>query len=377
MEKNFIPLPYEGESPKNWYEKAQRQENFTVDPAQKSAIDILDGLFHQLIKCHGARHSLLRKVFRSVPPKSLYLWGNVGRGKSLLMNVFYNGLPLKKKRVHFHAFMAEVHTRLAQLKNYPDPLIVFAKELAKEIDVLCFDEFHVSDIADAMILGRLLERVLNEGLIIVATSNYRPDNLYPMGQNRSSFLSTIALIKEKFFTLEIDSQQDFRLRSLTNANVVLIPNSKANQARLNQIFNDLNSGDTKEAALLEVNGRPLKTIKKGDKVIWFQFLSLCDGPRSQQDYLVLSKDYDYVLISGLKKLAKDEGDIARRFTWLIDVFYDEHVKIALTSDVPLEELYVQGSFASEFTRTISRLTEMQSVEYLSAPRQLHWRDSVK
>ncbi|PZO96129.1 MAG: cell division protein ZapE [Haemophilus parainfluenzae] len=378
MKKNLIPLSSEGESPKSWYEKVQRQENFIVDPAQQRMVEVLDDLFHQLVQYHKMRHSLLKKMLKKRIPKSLYVWGRVGRGKSFLMDGFYNCLPFKeKKRVHFHAFMAEVHARLAELKDYPDPLMVFAKELAKDLEVLCFDEFHVSDIADAMILGRLLERVLNEGLIIVVTSNYSPDALYSMGQNRSSFLPTIALIKDKFFILEIDSAQDFRLCSLTNANVVLIPDSAVNTRRLNRIFNDLNTGATEEEGRLEVNGRSLEVVKKGDKIIWFQFLSLCAGPRSQQDYLVLAKHYDYVLISGLKTLTEEESDIARRFTWLIDILYDQHVKVVLTSGVSLAKLYTQGSFVGEFTRTLSRLTEMQSVEYLLAPRQSRSSDSVK
>ena len=242
-----------------------------------------------------------------------------------------------------------------------------AAEIAKETRVLCFDEFHVSDIADAMILGRLLENLFNEGVVLVATSNYAPSELYSQGQNRSSFLPTIALIEEKLTILNVDGGEDYRHRTLTAAEVFYIPANDENERKLADLFTQVTAGQVERPSEIEIHGRMLRCKKRTDKAIWFDFRMLCFGPRSQADYLYLSEHYEMIFVSGIEKLSQAERAEARRLTWLIDVMYDYRVKFCATCDVPVGEIYVEGDFAQEFVRTASRLTEMQSQEYLNLP----------
>ena len=315
------------------------------------------------------RNRFLGRSLRSPQlPKGLYFYGGVGRGKSFLMDAFYGCLPYRRKRrVHFHAFMAEIHQRLRGLKSEANPLKAVAAEIAKETRVLCFDEFHVSDIADAMILGRLLENLFNEGVVLVATSNYAPSELYPQGQNRSSFLPTIALIEEKLTILNVDGGEDYRHRTLTAAEVFYIPANEENERKLADLFTQVTAGQVERPSEIEIHGRMLRCKKRTDKAIWFDFRMLCFGPRSQADYLYLSEHYEMIFVSGIEKLSQAERAEARRLTWLIDVMYDYRVKFCATCDVPVGEIYLEGDFAQEFVRTASRLTEMQSQEYLNLP----------
>ncbi|MDO5059193.1 MAG: cell division protein ZapE, partial [Neisseria sp.] len=241
---------------------------------------------------------------------------------------------------------------------------------AKETRVLCFDEFHVSDIADAMILGRLLENLFAEGVVLVATSNYAPSELYPQGQNRSSFLPTIALIEDKLTILNVDGGEDYRLRTLTSAEVFYVPADEENEAKLAELYRQVTAGQPQLGLDITVHDRPLRCKGRTDKVIWFDFRTLCFGPRSQADYLYLSERYEMILVSGIEKLSEAERAEARRLTWLIDVMYDFRVKFCATSQVPAEEIYLEGDFANEFVRTVSRMVEMQSEEYLKLPHLL-------
>lgn len=365
----FIPPPYHNHSPLTWYQVASQQAAFIRDAAQARAIEHLDRLWTELMMFKRKRNRFLGRSLRSPQlPKGLYFYGGVGRGKSFLMDAFYGCLPYRRKRrVHFHAFMAEIHQRLRGLKSEANPLKAVAAEIAKETRVLCFDEFHVSDIADAMILGRLLENLFNEGVVLVATSNYAPSELYPQGQNRSSFLPTIALIEEKLTILNVDGGEDYRHRTLTAAEVFYIPANDENERKLADLFTQVMAGQAERPSEIEIHGRMLRCKKRTDKAIWFDFRMLCFGPRSQADYLYLSEHYEMIFVSGIEKLSQAERAEARRLTWLIDVMYDYRVKFCATCDVPVGEIYVEGDFAQEFVRTASRLTEMQSQEYLNLP----------
>ena len=365
----FAPPPYHNHSPLTWYQAASQQAAFIRDAAQARAIEHLDRLWTELMMFKRKRNRFLGRSLRSPQlPKGLYFYGGVGRGKSFLMDAFYGCLPYRRKRrVHFHAFMAEIHQRLRGLKSEANPLKAVAAEIAKETRVLCFDEFHVSDIADAMILGRLLENLFNEGVVLVATSNYAPSELYPQGQNRSSFLPTIALIEEKLTILNVDGGEDYRHRTLTAAEVFYIPANDENERKLADLFTQVTAGQVGRPSEIEIHGRMLRCKKRTDKAIWFDFRMLCFGPRSQADYLYLSEHYEMIFVSGIEKLSQAERAEARRLTWLIDVMYDYRVKFCATCDVPVGEIYVEGDFAQEFVRTASRLTEMQSQEYLNLP----------
>ena len=365
----FVPPPYHNHSPLTWYQAASQQAAFIRDAAQARAIEHLDRLWTELMMFKRKRNRFLGRSLRSPQlPKGLYFYGGVGRGKSFLMDAFYGCLPYRRKRrVHFHAFMAEIHQRLRGLKSEANPLKAVAAEIAKETRVLCFDEFHVSDIADAMILGRLLENLFNEGVVLVATSNYAPSELYPQGQNRSSFLPTIALIEEKLTILNVDGGEDYRHRTLTAAEVFYIPANDENERKLADLFTQVTAGQAERPSEIEIHGRMLRCKKRTDKAIWFDFRMLCFGPRSQADYLYLSEHYEMIFVSGIEKLSQTERAEARRLTWLIDVMYDYRVKFCATCDVPVGEIYVEGDFAQEFVRTASRLTEMQSQEYLNLP----------
>ena len=365
----FVPPPYHNHSPLTWYQAASQQAAFIRDAAQARAIEHLDRLWTELMMFKRKRNRFLGRSLRSPQlPKGLYFYGGVGRGKSFLMDAFYGCLPYRRKRrVHFHAFMAEIHQRLRGLKSEANPLKAVAAEIAKETRVLCFDEFHVSDIADAMILGRLLENLFNEGVVLVATSNYAPSELYPQGQNRSSFLPTIALIEEKLTILNVDGGEDYRHRTLTAAEVFYIPANDENERKLADLFTQVTAGQVERPSEIEIHGRMLRCKKRTDKAIWFDFRMLCFGPRSQADYLYLSEHYEMIFVSGIEKLSQAERAEARRLTWLIDVMYDYRVKFCATCDVPVGEIYVEGDFAQEFVRTASRLTEMQSQEYLNLP----------
>ena len=365
----FVSPPYHNHSPLTWYQAASQQAAFIRDAAQARAIEHLDRLWTELMMFKRKRNRFLGRSLRSPQlPKGLYFYGGVGRGKSFLMDAFYGCLPYRRKRrVHFHAFMAEIHQRLRGLKSEANPLKAVAAEIAKETRVLCFDEFHVSDIADAMILGRLLENLFNEGVVLVATSNYAPSELYPQGQNRSSFLPTIALIEEKLTILNVEGGEDYRHRTLTAAEVFYIPANDENERKLADLFTQVTAGQVERPSEIEIHGRMLRCKKRTDKAIWFDFRMLCFGPRSQADYLYLSEHYEMIFVSGIEKLSQAERAEARRLTWLIDVMYDYRVKFCATCDVPVGEIYLEGDFAQEFVRTASRLTEMQSQEYLNLP----------
>lgn len=365
----FVAPAFDNHSPLTWYQAAAQQPNFIRDEAQAMAIEHLDRLWTELMMFKRKRNRFLGRSLRSPQvPRGLYFYGGVGRGKSFLMDAFFGCLPYKRKRrVHFHAFMAEIHQRLKGLKSEANPLKSVASEIARETRVLCFDEFHVSDIADAMILGRLLENLLNEGVVLVATSNYAPSELYPQGQNRSSFLPTIALIEANLTVLNVDGGEDYRLRTLKPAEIFFTPPSEENEAKLAALFKEMSGVPELNPGISVIHGRDIPHKARSERAIWFDFRALCFGPRSQADYLYLAEHYEMVFISGLERLTPQEKAEARRLTWLIDVMYDFRVKMCATSEVGVDDIYVEGDFAQEFTRTASRMTEMQSEVYLEQP----------
>lgn len=364
----FTAPSFDRHTPLSWYREAAEQAGFIKDPAQEKAIHALDQLWHQLIDFKEKRNRFLGRSLRSpVSPKGLYFWGGVGRGKSFLMDAFYGCLPyIRKKRVHFHAFMSEIHQRLNNLKNQENPVMALSAQIAGEVRVLCFDEFHISHIADAMILGRLLEGLFLHGVVLVMTSNYAPDALYPNGLNRHNFLPTIDLIKQQLTVLNVDGGNDYRMRTLTNAEVYFPVNEDGEKA-LSALFSRLTEGSKRLPEHIEILGRKIACLGQTNEAIWFDFEELFFTARSQEDYLRLAKKFRFIFISGIRPMSAAEQNEARRLTWFIDVAYDYRVKCCATISGSLNELYTHGSFANEFTRTVSRMQEMQSEEYLALP----------
>jgi cell division protein ZapE len=351
------------------YERVLSSGKFSADAAQRAAAERLQALYYELLSFKVGRSSKLRRFLSPPPvPRGVYFWGGVGRGKSFLMDCFYDAVPYRRKRrVHFHAFMHDVHRQLKKLKGEKDPLARLAENIAKELRLLCFDEFHVSDIADAMILGRLLEALFERGVVFVMTSNYPPDKLYPNGLQRENFLPTIALIKSRMDVLEIDSGVDYRLRTLEQVEIFHYPADAAAESKMAEYFNSIAAGAGAAGGSVEILGRQIPTLRRGNGVIWFDFKALCGGPRSQNDYLELAISCHTVLMSAIPRMSSTMASEARRFTWLVDIFYDHKVKLIATADCGPDELYTEGTQASEFFRTASRLTEMRSREYLGLP----------
>jgi len=340
----------------------------TLDHAQAAALHRLEQLANELLAFKQARQSTLTRIFAPPEvPRGVYLHGGVGRGKSFLMDSFYAAVPYRRKtRVHFHAFMRDVHVSLASLKEEEDPLATVAERIATRYRLICFDEFHVSDIADAMILGRLLSALFEAGVVFVMTSNYPPDRLFEHGLQRDRFLPAIALIKQWLDVLEVDAGTDYRLRALEHAPNYLVPNGPQADAQLARAFQSMATGK-EEDLRLTVEGRALHARRRAGSIIWFDFKALCDGPRSQRDYLELARTFAVMLLSDIPKLGPATSDQARRFTWLIDILYDHHVKLIASAAVPAEDLYTEGPSAQEFPRTVSRLIEMRTHQYMATP----------
>ena len=336
------------------------------DEAQQRALARLERLAAELGAFRVARQSRLKRLLAPPPvPRGVYLWGGVGRGKSLLMDAFYGTVPLRRKaRVHFHAFMRDVHRDLARLKGEPDPLASVALGIAKRHRLVCFDEFHVSDIADAMILGRLLAALFAHGVVFVMTSNYPPEGLYPDGLQRQNFLPTIGLMREWLDVVEVDGGIDYRLRALEQAPVFHVPADAAADAALERMFAAVATGPDEDPRLA-VEGRTIVARRRAGDAVWFDFDELCGGPRSQRDYLELAREFAVVLVSGVPRMDAGMADRARRFTWLVDILYDHRVKLVLSAAVAAESLYVEGPNAQEFPRTVSRLVEMRSHDYMA------------
>ena len=347
----------------SYYRQNLERRGFLQDPSQWRAVERLQHLYEDWSAYKRRRSSALKRLLVKPPlPKGVYLWGPVGRGKSFLMDAFFLCVPLaRKRRVHFHHFMREIHRELDELKGAEDPITEVAARTARRHRLICFDEFHVSDIADAMILGRFLEQVMERGVEFVMTSNYHPDQLYPGGLQRERFLPAIELIKSRLDVVSVDGGTDYRRLKMEQVRVYHLE-----EGPLAQIFEELKDVQ-EEWHPLDVEGRTIPYRKRAGGVVWFDFQALCGGPRSYADYVDLAKRFHTLIVSGVPRMSARQSDAARRFTWLVDVLYDERVKLVLSAEASPEELFTEGQNAADFQRTVSRLHEMQSAEYRRLP----------
>jgi cell division protein ZapE len=341
-----------------------------ADASQVRGVEALERLYRDLQRAAPPRgwRSKVATLARTrrKPVRGLYLWGGVGRGKTLLMDLFYGALPFKdKRRQHFHRFMATVHARLKQHRNVENPLELVADEIARDTRIICFDEFAVSDIADAMLLGTLFAALFARGVTLAATSNIVPDQLYAGGLQRQRFLPTIALLKEHCEVVHVDGTTDYRLRALERADVYQTPTGVVAEQRLTEFFEAIAPDEGDDGGTLELNGRPIPYRRAADGVIWLDFKSVCDGPRSQDDYIEMSRLYQTVLVSDVPRFDATLENQARRFIALVDEFYDRRVKLILSAAAPATELYRGERLKQDFLRTQSRLQEMQSHDYLA------------
>ncbi len=365
-------------TPLQRYQQDIQQLGFSKDTAQEMAMGKLDLLYHRLVAAEQREQSLswrLRKTLglaSSEPEKGLYFWGGVGRGKTYLMDIFYDSLPVKRKmRVHFHRFMRRVHDELKTLEQQKNPLDIVAERLANEARIICFDEFFVSDITDAMILAGLLKGLFNQGVSLVATSNIVPDGLYKDGLQRARFLPAIALVKQYTEVVNVDGGMDYRLRLLEQAELYHHPLDDEADSSLRKSFDSLvpDINEVRENVALDIGGRSIPSRYHAEDVVWFDFKALCDGPRSQNDYIDIAMEYHEVLLSNVPELTEKKEDQARRFINLVDEFYDRSVKLIISAEKPIHLLYSGQKLVFEFERTQSRLLEMQSREYLARPHK--------
>jgi cell division protein ZapE len=355
------------QAPLAHYQQLLKTGSFEPDAEQLTTVRAIDRLWHELQQQRQA--TFVNRLRNKSPPliRGLYLWGGVGRGKTWLMDLFFEQLPVRRKqRIHFHRFMQRVHSSLRELGNVQDPLPQIAESWAKECKVLCLDEFFVSDIADAMLLAGLLERLFSLGVTLVTTSNIEPDGLYRDGLQRSKFLPAIEQIKQHTRVLELRGSTDFRLRILEQSDLFYSSlNSSAEQV-MSANF-DRMTAECELAPELEINGRAFFARRRGDGIIWFDFTELCEKPRGSADYIEIARAFNTVMISDMPQLLEENANEARRFIIMVDEFYDRNVKLLLSAQKPIAELYTGKKLAFEYQRTRSRLTEMQSHEYLAKP----------
>ena len=362
-----------GISPREWYRRACGKAGFVCDARQLAAIDELEEFWRQLIAFKQKRDQFLgRSLLSPHVPKGLYIWGGVGRGKTFLMDGFYHCLPYRRKRrIHFHHLMVEVHQGMQQLAHERDPLIALADRIGKETRLLCLDEFHVDDIADAMILGRLLQALFERGVVLLTTSNQAPDDLYPHGLQRQNFLPAIALLKRELKVLHLDSVMDYRMQQMARDPLFLPAADPATTSHMEQLFQRLTAGMGQEGGSIAVRNIHIPTRRHAREVVWFDFAELCGGHHDQSDYLAIAQRYSTLFLSDIPCMMADNAAAGRRFTWLIDVLYDHHVNLVASFEVPLEELYAAGRQDGEAQRILSRLTEMQTHRYLGSPHRGH------
>ncbi|RST53232.1 cell division protein ZapE [Variovorax sp. MHTC-1] len=353
------------------YEAELSARGFQSDPAQLRAVEALDRCAGEWADYKAQRSNAFKKLINRLEiPRGVYMFGGVGRGKSFLMDCFYNAVPLRRKtRLHFHEFMREVHRELADLQGTVNPLDELGRRIARRYKLICFDEFHVADITDAMILHRLLTALFENGVGFVTTSNFMPDDLYPGGLHRDRILPAIALLNERLEVISVDNGTDYRRRTLEQVRLYLTPNGAAADKEMRHAFERL-AESAEENPVLHIESREIHARRKAGGVVWFDFKTLCGGPRSQNDYLEIATQFHTVLLSDVPHMPVRMASEARRFTWLVDVFYDRRVKLIMSAEVPPEALYTEGPLAHEFPRTVSRLNEMQSTEFLALERRV-------
>jgi cell division protein ZapE len=342
------------------------EHGFTADEAQLAAVAALERCENEWVAYKSRRSNVLSKMLVRPPiPRGVYMYGGVGRGKSFLMDCFFQSVPLlRKTRLHFHEFMREVHRELQDLKGLQNPLHELGQRIARRYRLICFDEFHVADVTDAMILHRLLESLFEHRVSIVTTSNFHPDGLYPNGLHRDRILPAIALLKDKLEVINVDAGIDYRRRTLEHLPLYHCPLDAQAEGAMLTAFEELAEAKD-ESPLLHIEHRALQARRRAGGVVWFDFQTLCGGPRSQNDYLELATQFHTVMLSGVPHMPPRLASEARRFTWLVDVLYDRRVKFIMSAEAPAEQLYTEGPMSHEFPRTVSRLNEMRSAEYLA------------
>ena len=348
------------------YLRTLQERGYTSDTAQLRAIDALERCEREWADYKARRRNAVAKLLVRPPiPRGVYLWGGVGRGKSFLLDSFYQSVPLSRKtRLHFHEFMREVHRELQELKGTANPLDELGRRIARRFRLVCFDEFHVADVTDAMILHRLLAAMFAQRVSMVATSNFHPTGLYPNGLHRDRILPAIELLEQKLEIVNVDNGTDYRHRTLEHLELYHTPLGPTADAALNEAFERL-AETHDETPILHIEQRELRARRLAGGVVWFDFKVLCGGPRSQNDYLELAAQFHTVLLSDVPQMPPRLASEARRFTWLVDVLYDRRVKLILSAAVPPEQLYTEGPLSHEFPRTVSRLKEMQSAAFLA------------
>ena len=353
------------------YEAELAARGYASDPAQLRAIDALERCAREWAQFRQQRSNARRKLFvRPAVPRGVYMYGGVGRGKSFLMDCFFNAVPLRRKtRLHFHEFMREVHRELADMQGTVNPLQVLGERISQRYRLICFDEFHVADITDAMILHRLLDSLFEHGVGLVTTSNFRPDDLYPNGLHRDRILAAIRLLNEKLEVINVDNGTDYRRRTLEHVKLYHTPLGAQADAEMDAAFTELAESHD-EDPVLHIEKREIRARRKAGGVVWFGFRELCGGPRSMNDYLEIASQFHTVMLSDVPHMPVNMASEARRFTWLVDVLYDRRVKLILSAAVPPEQLYTEGPLSHEFPRTVSRLNEMQSAQFLAEERRL-------
>ncbi len=352
------------------YLQTLAERGYTADPAQLRAVDSLERCEQEWADYKARRsNALTRMLMRPPIPRGVYMYGGVGRGKSFLMDCFFNAVPLQRKaRLHFHEFMREVHRELGELQGTVNPLTELGKRMSRRYRLICFDEFHVADVTDAMILHRLLESLFENRVSIVTTSNFKPDDLYPNGLHRDRILPAIELLKARLEVVNVDNGTDYRQLTLEQIGFYHTPLSPRADAAMTESFERLTEARD-ENPVLQIEHRQIEARRRAGGVVWFDFKVLCGGPRSQNDYLELATQFHTVLLSGVPQMSPRLASEARRFTWLVDVLYDRRVKLILSAQVEPEGLYTEGPMAHEFPRTVSRLREMQSAEFLALARR--------
>ncbi|MEI6760346.1 MAG: cell division protein ZapE [Betaproteobacteria bacterium] len=352
------------------YHRELQECGYASDPAQLRGVDALERCAVAWQHYRDQRSNALKKLInRPEIPRGVYLHGGVGRGKSFLMDCFFAAVPIRRKtRLHFHEFMREVHRELAQLQGTVNPLDALGRRIADKYRLICFDEFHIADITDAMILHRLLKALFDHGVGFVTTSNFRPDDLYPNGLHRSRLLPAIALLNEKLEVVNVDNGTDYRRLTLEQLKLYLTPWGPSSTQGLEDAFNRLAESQD-ENPVLSIESRQIRALRRAGGLVWFDFKTLCGGPRSQNDYLEIAAQFHTVFLSDVPLMPVRMASEARRFTWLVDVLYDRRVKLIMSAEVAPEALYTEGPLVHEFPRTVSRLNEMQSTAYLALERR--------
>ncbi len=359
--------------PSDRYQQLITQPGFVSDESQLAAVRQLDGLLSRL----GPRvaPTLFQRLFSRAASSSagrgLYFWGGVGRGKTMLMDLFYQSLPgdVRGQRTHFHGFMNQVHSALKELKDQQKPLSVVASEIASRVDVLCLDEFVIIDIGDAMIMAGLLETLFAEGVTLVTTSNAKPADLYRDGLQRTRFLPAIALLEQHCEVVNLDGGEDYRLRYLQQTNLYMVPHGEDSVRAIESYLDEHVKPFQQGSEQLVINDRNLQPEYCGEDCVWFRFAAICKTERSQDDYLELSRLFNTLIVTEIPVMNADSDDAARRFVLLIDVLYDHHVKLICSAAANPHHLYQGKRLAFEFERTASRLIEMQSDAYLEQGHQ--------